>query len=234
MKRNKRKKSDRFRTLVAFRDERSNASEAYRTLRTNLQFASVDREVKSILVTSSGPAEGKSTTITNLAVVLAQSGKKVLLIDADMRKPTVHHYFRVPNHRGLSNMLAGVNTLEEVITKTGVNNLHVVTSGPVPPNPAEILASKKMSQFVKNVVSDYDYVLIDAPPVVAVTDAQILAGYVDGVVLVIHAGKTNKDMAVKAKHLLENVHARILGTVLNNRKLDHNGYYEYYHYEQES
>ncbi len=231
MRKSKRQK-DRARTLVTIRDPKSSASEAYRTLRTNLQFSSIDRELKSLIVTSSGPGEGKSTTITNLAVVIAQSGKSVLLIDADMRKPTVHHYFRLPNMRGLSNMLANGDQLEEVALETGIGGLSVITSGPVPPNPAEILASKKMTDFLHSVISRYDYVLIDAPPVVAVTDAQILSRHVDGVLLVIHSGKANREMVIKAKNLLENVQARILGTVLNNRKLDRKRY-DYYYYGQE-
>lgn len=223
---------DRYNQLIALTENRSIATEAYRTLRTNLQFAGVDREVKMILVTSTGPSEGKSTTVANLSVVLAQAGHNVLLIDADMRKPTAHHFFRATNRRGLSHLLSQQMKIEDVVQKTFIEGLHLITSGPVPPNPAEMLGSKRMKALLQNLRDTYDYVLLDALPVIAVTDAQLLAGQVDGVLLVVHSGKTNREMAAKAKDLLLNVKANLLGAVLNKQKMKRNNYYAYYYGEK--
>lgn len=217
------------RNLISAVSPKSPITEAYRTLRTNIQFASIDRELKSIMVTSTGPGEGKSTTIANLAVVLAQSDKKTLLIDADLRKPTVHHTFELQNRNGLTTYLAGKDGLEQTIQKTEIANLDIMTSGPIPPNPAELLNSKAMTKFIEEVSLKYDQVLFDTPPVIAVTDAQILASKVDGVMLVVNSGVTNKDIALKAKQQLENVKANILGVVLNNKQMKGDGYYYYYY-----
>ncbi len=217
------------RNLISAASPKSPITEAYRTLRTNIQFASIDRELKSIMVTSTGPGEGKSTTIANLAVVLAQSDKKTLLIDADLRKPTVHHTFELQNRKGLTTYLAGKDGLEQTVQKTEIANLDIMTSGPIPPNPAELLNSKAMTKFIEEVSLKYDQVLFDTPPVIAVTDAQILASKLDGVLLVVNSGLTNKDIALKAKQQLENVKANILGVVLNNKQMKGDGQYYYYY-----
>ncbi len=216
-----------MRHLVAKLNPKSPITEQYRTIRTNLQFASVDEELRSMLVTSSGPGEGKSMTTANLAVVYAQQGKKVLLIDADMRKPTVHYTFRLDNLRGLSNILVGETTLEEAANTTDVDNLDVISSGPVPPNPAELLASRKMELFLIEARKTYDLIIFDTPPVLAVTDAQILANIVDGALMVVRSKQTENDAVERAKEALEPARAKLLGAVLNDRekKASHNYYY---------
>src|SRR5690606_11347825 len=161
------------RSLITNTNPRSPISEQYRTIRTNLQFSAVDTELQAMLFTSSGAGEGKSITVANVAVVYAQQGKRVLLIDADLRKPTVHYSFRVDNVKGLSNLLVDNIPFVEVVHETNVENLHVVTCGPIPPNPSELLASNKMERMIEELKQVYDVILIDSPPILAVTDAQI-------------------------------------------------------------
>lgn len=220
---------ERMAKLITLANPKSPISEAYRTLRTNIQFSSIDKTIKTIMVTSSGPSEGKSTTIANLAVTLAQMDKKVLIIDADLRKPTVHTFFFLPNRIGLTNVLAGTEPIDLAIQRTTEHNLQVLTSGPIPPNPAELLSSNKMANLVKEMAELYDYVLFDTPPVLAVTDAQLLSRYIDGVIIVVNNGKTKREMAAKAKILLENVKANVLGVVFNNK--DSKQQQAYYYYE---
>lgn len=215
------------RSLVSMLNPKSPISEQYRTIRTNIQFSTVDEELRTIMVTSSGPAEGKSTTTNNIAIVFAQQGKKVLLVDADLRKPTVHYSFRVENHTGLTNVLTRQEVLINAIQATNQENLFVLTSGPIPPNPAELLSSKAMDQFLNDVKTHFDMVVFDTPPVLAVTDAQVLASKTDGVVMVVSSGKTENDAALKAKELLMNAKGKILGVVLNNKKQTENQYYYY-------
>ncbi|GAA0367769.1 CpsD/CapB family tyrosine-protein kinase [Bacillus horti] len=218
------------RYIITQEEPKSPISEAFRTLRTNIQFSSLkQQEIRSMMVTSSGPNEGKSTVSANLAVVFAQSGKKTLFIDADLRKPTVHHTFRLNNREGLTNILTGQRELEQVCKETSIKHLNVLTAGPIPPNPAELISSKAMDMFINEACESYDMILFDTPPLIAVTDAQILSSKLDGVVLVLNSGKTNRDMGLKAKGLLEKVDARILGCVLNNRKLEKNHDYYYYY-----
>lgn len=209
-------------------DPKSPVSEAFRTLRTNIQFSSIDSQVKTMMITSTGPSEGKSTITANLAVVLAQSGKKTLLVDTDLRKPTVHRTFRLLNRDGLTNALTSQDNFKQFAKNTEIDNLDVITTGPIPPNPSELLGSMAMARFINEVSAIYDTVIFDTPPVIAVTDAQILATQVDGVFLVVNSGKTNRDMALKAKTLLSNVKANILGCVLNNREIEGENYYYYY------
>lgn len=216
------------RSLISLTNPKSPIAEQFRTIRTNIQFSSVDKELQTIIVTSSGPGEGKSTNTANLAVVFAQQGKRVLLIDADLRKPTVHYTFRTENHVGLSNVLTRQLTLEEAISTTAQEKLWVLSSGPIPPNPSELLGSKNMQVLLEQAKEEYDVIVIDTPPVLAVTDAQILANLADGVVLVVSSGKTERDSAKKAKELLESAQAKILGVVLNNKKAEESHYYYYY------
>lgn len=218
------------RPIIADSNPKSPISEAYRTLRTNIQFSSIDEEIQVIMVTSAGPGEGKSTTLSNLAVTYAQSGKKVLIIDGDLRKPTVHHTFSQTNRWGLTNILSGQSQLNEAIRETNIANLYVMTAGPIPPNPSEILASKKMTLMLEELKEQYDVIFIDAPPTLAVTDAQIIATKCDGVLLVLDSGKVKRDLALKAKASLEHVKARILGVVLNNVERNKNEDYYYYYY----
>ncbi|WP_043931175.1 CpsD/CapB family tyrosine-protein kinase [Bacillus sp. EB01] len=216
------------RKLITKLDPKSPISEQYRTLRTNIQFSSVDEEIKKIMVTSSGPGEGKSTTTANLAVVFAQQGKSVLLIDADLRKPTVHYSFNLTNTIGLTNVLSHQVELKEAINETDVKGLYVVSSGPIPPNPSELLGSRMMDSFIKEAEGKFDIVLFDTPPVLAVTDAQILSNKCDGTILVVSSEKTEIEQAVKAKELLATAQAKVLGVVLNNRKFEKNQQYYYY------
>lgn len=196
---------------------KSPVTEAYRTLRTNIQFSSFDSDLKSILVTSSGPAEGKSTTIGNIAFTMAQGGKKVIIIDCDLRKPSMHKKFGISNKIGLSDYLIGEASLEEVTVKYN-DSLSLIPSGTIPPNPAEMISSNKMKAFIEQCEADYDCVLVDAPPVIAVTDAQILSTFIGGVLLVVASAQADKDAAVKAKELLVNVKANIIGVVLTKAK----------------
>ena len=230
MARRKRKQArpNQMRHLITQLNPRSPISEQYRTLRTNLEFSSVDNPLKSILVTSSSPSEGKSMTTANLAVVYAQQGLKVLLIDADLRKPTVHYTFRLDNLRGLSNILVNEATIEETAYATGIGNLDVISSGPIPPNPSELLGSKRMEALIQEASSSYDLIIFDTPPVLAVTDAQILGNVVDGTILVIRSGQTEYELAIKAKEALEPAKAKLLGTVLNDREKTSTTNYYYY------
>ncbi|MBD8069409.1 CpsD/CapB family tyrosine-protein kinase [Bacillus sp. PS06] len=215
------------RSLISMKNPKSPISEQYRTIRTNIEFSAVDGEMNKILVTSSGPGEGKSTTTNNLAIVFAQQGKKVLLIDADLRKPTTHYSFRLENHTGLSNVLTNKSTLGQAVRETEQENLYVLTSGPIPPNPAELLGSKMMTHLLEEIGQLFDMVIIDTPPVLAVTDALVLGNKCDGVVLVTSSGKTINEAAVKSKELLDNAQAKIVGVVLNNKKIENTQYYYY-------
>ncbi|CAM4355202.1 CpsD/CapB family tyrosine-protein kinase [Paenibacillus alkaliterrae] len=218
------------RQLVTMTNPRSPIAESYRTLRTNIDFSSVDEKLQVIMVSSAGPGEGKSTTITNLAVTFAQSERKVILIDADLRKPTAHHTFSISNRWGLSSVLSQQCSIDETIQISDIPNLDVITSGAIPPNPAEMMASKRMTAVIDQLRQMYDIILIDTPPLLAVTDAQIIATKSDGVILVVDQGKVKRDIAAKAVKNLENVNARILGVVLNNvkRKTNEEAYYYYY------
>jgi len=225
--------TNKQRPLIAYTNPKSPISEAYRTLRTNIQFSAIDEELRTIMVTSAGPSEGKTTTIVNLAITYAQAEKKVVLVDADLRKPTLHHTFGVSNRLGLTSVLAGQSQLADVVKSSDVPRLDLLTSGPIPPNPSEILASKRMNALLEQLSQEYDTVLIDSPPALAVTDAQIISTRCDGVLLVVDSGKVKREAAMKAKANLEHVQARILGVVLNNIDRRHGEAYYYYYYRQE-
>jgi capsular exopolysaccharide synthesis family protein len=214
--------------LITLSDPMSPIAEAYRTLRTNIQFSSIDKKVQVVAVTSTGPGEGKSTVAANLAVVTAQAGKRTLLIDCDQRKPRQHRVFGVTNDRGLSNMLADDSNFALAVQKSGVENLLLLTSGVKPPNPSELLSSSKMKNFVSSVRSQLDFIIIDTPPLLMVTDAQLLSSYIDGYILTIASGEADRDAAAKSKELLDNVNGKILGVVLNKINLSGKGYYGYY------
>lgn len=216
--------------LIALTNPKSSISEIYRIIRTNIMFSSLDRPLKSFLVTSSGPGEGKSVTAANLAVVFAQSGKRVLLVDADLRKPSQHHIFDLNNDRGVTSVLLGDAGLEEALHVVPETRLSVLTTGPIPPNPAELLGSEKMKLFLEELQKRADLVIVDTPPLMAVTDAALMASRVDGVVLVLSSGKVKIELARKAKELLLNVKARILGTVLNMVDGSNPDYYYYYYH----
>ena len=182
------------------------------------------------MITSAGPREGKSYTVANLAVSMAQAGKTVLVIDADLRNPTQHKIFKLENGQGLSVALVQDQDYRTYLRETAVPGLLVLTGGPIPPNPAELVGSKRMKRLIEEVSEQFDVILIDTPPIVAVTDAAILAQEVDGVILVLASGEVNKDFAQRAKELLDKVGAKILGAVLNKADMKTSEYYYYYYY----
>lgn len=207
--------------LVTLTDPTSPVSEAYRTLRTNILFASLDNPLKTLLITSTDPGEGKSTTLANLAVVMAQAGNRVIMVDCDLRRPSLHRIFGVRNSAGLTTMMVeGQAMSQPPLQDTGVPNLSIITSGPLPPNPSELLGSRRMAEVLAQLKSQADIILLDSPPIIAVADAAILASKVDGVILVVQAYKTKRDFARKAKAILEKANANLLGVVLNNVKMD--------------
>jgi len=224
----KNKVATNMRHLIAKMNPRSPISEQYRTLRTNIQFSGVDKDIKSILVTSSEPEAGKSSTAANLAVVYAQQGLKTLLVDGDMRKPTVHFTFRLDNLKGLSNAIVDSQTFEGLAQKSDIDHLYVITSGPVPPNPSELLASDKFKKGLEIATEQYEVIIVDSPPILTVTDAQILANQLDGVVIVARSGKTETDELKESVNLIEKVQGNILGTVLNDVDKTNKDYYYYY------
>ncbi|MED0770873.1 capsular biosynthesis protein [Bacillus siamensis] len=203
-------------------------SEQYRTIRTNIEFSSVDTEVKSLLITSAGPEEGKSTTAANLAVVFAQQGKKVLLIDADLRKPTVHFTFKLDNGTGLTSLLLQQIPFQKAVLRAEEANLDILTSGPIPPNPAELLSTGAMRDLLSEASAVYDKVILDTPPVLAVADTKILGSYTDGAIMVISSGKTDKEKAAKAKEALDYCPCKLLGAVMNGKKQTKHSDYAYY------
>ena len=217
-------------SLITLEQAKSPISEAYRTLRTNVQFTGVDSETKKIMVTSSGPREGKSSTVANLAVSIAQTGKSVLVIDADLRNPTQHKLFGLDNRQGLSVALVQDQDYRDYVKETAVPGVKVLTGGPIPPNPAELVGSKRMKRLIDEASEQFDLVLIDTPPIIAVTDAAIIAQEVDGVILVLASGEVNKEYAQRAKEQLDKVGAKILGAVLNKVDLKTSEYYYYYYY----
>ncbi len=220
------------RQLISWLQAKAPESEAYRTLRTNIQFSSVDKPVRTIAVTSSGPGEGKSTTASNLAVVMAQTGQRVILVDTDLRRPVIHKTFGVPNNVGITTaLLAGADTeLGTYVQPTGVENLSVLTSGPIPPNPSELLGSHRMAHVIGQLSSMADLVLFDTPPVLVVTDAQVLSRQVDGVLLVADAGRTREHALAQAVGELKKTGANLLGIALNRLDSRSPGYYYYYYY----
>lgn len=216
--------------IITLKNPKSPVSEAYRILRTNIQFSSPDKKIQSILITSSGPSEGKTTTSVNLAVTMAQAGSRTILIDCDQRKPKVHKLLSISNQIGLSNLLIEEVDMDEAVIHSGIENLDILSSGTRPPNPSELLASEKMQNFIECLKDKYDYIILDTPPVIMVTDAQILSKYADGCILVVASGEADREAAAKAKEQLEKVNAKILGVVLNKLETNRRGYYGYYYH----
>ena len=220
--------------LICNTDAKSLISEAYRVIRTNIQFSStVGKKLKSVVITSTIASEGKSTTISNLGVVLAQAGYKTLILDCDFRKPVLHKIFKLRNV-GLTNCITSGETVEDFIQESNVEkNLFVLTSGVIPPNPSEILGSKEMESLIRTLEQRFDYVLIDMPPVMPVTDTLVLAGKVDGVIVVVEAERISPAIAKEMKDRLVKNGANILGVILNKIDIDSSssygyGYYQYY------
>lgn len=227
--------TSRGRETIVRTNPKSPISEAFRTMRTNIQFTNIDKEMRLLAVTSSAPSEGKSTITSNLAISLSQEDKKVLLVDCDLRKPKMHKIFSVLNTQGLTSILMGANTIEDTVLRSPhIDGLSIITSGPVPPNPSELLNSKKMKEFLDRVKEDYDMVILDTPPIGPVTDSAVVSTLVDGTLLVIKAGETEIEKVDYAKELLDKVNANIVGAVLNNIPMKNGkggyGYMEYYSY----
>lgn len=202
-------------SLVVSLNPKSPISEVYRLLRAKIPFFSKDQDLKTVMVTSSQPGEGKTTTISNLAVTYAQEGKKVLLVDADMRKPSLHKMFSMINHRGLSTLLSGHSNIQDSIAETDISNLYLLPSGPVPSNPSELIDSPGMRELLTQLKEDYDVILVDTPAMLSVSDSTIVSPLCDGVIIVAAAGKVQKHNLRKAKEQLDHVNARLLGIVLN-------------------
>lgn len=216
--------------LITLQSPKSTASESFRGIRTGILYSLADRPPQVILVTSAGPSEGKTVCAANLAVTMAQSGSRVLLIDCDMRRPRVHKMFDKSREDGLSSVLVGDGDARETIIKTGVENLDILTVGPIPPNPSEILGSKKMDDLMEDLKKDYVRIVLDSPPVTAVTDAVVLAQKADGTILVIRAGDTPRQIVQNGLTQLQTVNAGILGAVLNGIKTGRDSYYYYQYY----
>lgn len=214
--------------LVVVNNPKSTISEQFRTIRTNLQFSMVDSELKTMSVTSSGPKSGKSVLSANLAATFAQEDQRVLIVDTDLRKPTLHKIFNVKNFRGLSTLITDNIPLQDIIQPTEVDNLYIITSGPVPPNPSELLRSKRINQIINAVKESFDLVIFDTPPVLAVTDAQIVTTKTDGALFVVPKGEVKKEQVRKAAELLDNVRANVLGFVINKVEKNGDDYYYYY------
>jgi capsular exopolysaccharide synthesis family protein len=207
--------------LVTLTDPSSPAAEAYRKLRTNLTFAALDEPIETLVVTSAAPEEGKSIVLANLAIAMAQGERRIILVDADLRRPQLHEIFGVANDQGVTTMIVEEAALESPpLLEVGVEGLQLVPSGPLPPNPADILGSHRMEQAIAVLKERADIILFDAPPVASVADAAILGTKADGLLLVVRAGHTRREHAERARELLERVHVRIIGAVLNDAPRD--------------
>lgn len=221
-------------SLVTLTRPSSVIAEQFRTIRTNIQFSMVDKNLKTLVVTSAGPGAGKSTISANLAVTFAMQGKKVLIVDADMRKPTVHKTFHLPNRDGLTTLLTEKNIeIKDIAHRLDTEGLFVITSGVIPPNPSELLASNRMNQLIAEFEELFDLIIFDMPPVIAVTDAQVMASKADGTIFVINKDGADKEMVTKSKDLLEKVKANVIGVVFNRVELKGDSYYYYYGEGQE-
>jgi non-specific protein-tyrosine kinase len=208
-------------TLVTLTNPRATAAEAYRTLRTNIEFSSVDEQLRTLLVTSPAPDDDKSATVANLAVAMADGDRSVILVDADLRRPMQHTLFNLSNDKGFSNLFKDDEVFEVPPFQTIPNtSLRVLTSGALPPIPSQLLASKKMGVVMSHLVDMAEIVIFDAPPLITVNDASLLASVVDGVLLVVRAGSTKRDYVKAAKDRLEKVNARLIGAVLTNAQVD--------------
>lgn len=206
---------------------KSIASEKIRGIRSNIMFSSAN-EIKSVLITSEKAAAGKSIISANIAISYAQAGYKVLIIDGDMRKPTQHYLLETSNYDGLSNLIIGKSEIDKAIKSTRVDKLDLLTSGPVPPNPSELIASRNFRKLFASLQDEYDFILIDTPPIVSVTDAQVFLQYVPNCVMVIDSQKNNKNEVKKAKQLIEQADGHVIGAVLNKTIEEKSSNYYYY------
>ncbi len=219
--------------LITLTNTRSPGTEAFRVLRTNLQFAAVDHALQKLMVTSPAPGDGKSTVASNLGIVMAQGGKRVILVDADLHRPRLHRHFQLVNNMGVTTALVDERArVRQHLQAASVPNLHVMTSGPLPPNPAELLGSARMQALLTELQREADVVIVDSPPVTALADAAVLSTQMDGVLLVVRAGKTRRELAQRALDALLQVHARVLGVVINRMPTRGAGYYSNYYYHR--
>ena len=219
-----------MKAIISYNDPKSVISEQYRAIRTNIEYSNVDQNTKTILVTSSDKNEGKTTTVSNLAVSFANLNKKVLILDCDLRNASIHKMFKINNIYGLTDILAKDRAVDKCIQETELENLYVLTAGAIPPNPAEILSSDKMKNLIEDLKNIYDYIFIDTPPIGLVTDAGVLSSFTDGVVLVVKSESVEKKYLEETKKKLDAVDARILGAILNSYKSEQKdyNYYSYY------
>lgn len=216
-------------SLVTLTRPSSVIAEQFRTIRTNIQFSMVDKNLKTLVITSAGPGAGKSTISANLAVTFAMQGKKVLIVDADMRKPTVHKTFHLPNRDGLTTLLTERDVeVKDIAHRLDTEGLFAITSGAIPPNPSELLASNRMGKLMAEFEEIFDLIIFDMPPVIAVTDAQVMSSKTDGTIFVVNKDGADKEMVIKSKELLEKVKANVIGVVFNRVELKGDNYYYYY------
>jgi capsular exopolysaccharide synthesis family protein len=219
--------------LFTYRYPKSSITESCRSIRTNIIFSTAGKQLRRLLVTSAGPREGKTTAVINLGIIFAQGGKRVLIVDSDLRRPRLHRAFKVSRKKGLTNLIMGEASLEEVVTPTEAPGVFLIPCGPIPPNPSELLGTARMKEISEQLADVYDLVLFDSPPIVAVTDAVVMSKIVDGVVLIAKAGRTTSELVSKAARQIGDVNGQILGTVLNDfniRGAGYRYYYYYYHY----
>lgn len=209
----------------------SPVSEQFRTIRTNIMYSSIDRPIRSVLFTSAVAGAGKSTIAANVAIAYAQAGKKTLLLDGDLRRPTCHYTFKVSNQKGLSTAIVNDIALEDLVNQTEFDDLDLITSGPIPPNPSELLSSKKLTQFIDHLKFQYEMIIVDSPPLLSVTDAQLLSKSADGVILITDVENNNRNHLLEAKDLLNKADANIIGLVLNNRTIKDKSKDDYYYYQ---
>jgi capsular exopolysaccharide synthesis family protein len=224
------------RDLIVHTHPKSSVAECCRTIRTNITFMSAERRRKTLVVTSASPREGKTTVSISLAISLAQSGKRILIVDTDLRKPRIHRAFNKPLTRGVTSILVGEHTASEAIYETEIPGLSMLACGPIPPNPSELLHTKQFHQLLAELAEDYDHLILDSPPMAVVTDAAILAPQVDGTILIIHAQRTTRDALRSALRQLRDVSGHLVGGILNNVDLSSNryGYSTSYYYRDES
>jgi len=216
-------------SIITYKQPKSPISEAFRKMRTNITFSDIDHEIQVLAITSTDKSEGKTTILGNYAVALAQSGKRTLIIDCDLRRPQMHRKFDLSNSKGLTSILLKEIDIVDGIQKTEVPGLFIITSGPIPPNPSEILASRRMGELMGDLKNNFDYILLDAPPVGMVTDAAVLSPVVEGYIVVVSLGQCNRDGVRYAVENLKKINARIIGVVANRVPITkRNRYYGYY------
>lgn len=214
--------------LLLANNPTSIASEQFRTIRTNIQFSMIDKKLKTISITSAGPNSGKTITATNLAAAFATDENRILIVDTDLRRPTIHKVFKTDNIQGLTSLITNSKLeLKDVVKKSYVDNLYYLTSGVIPPNPSDLLSSNRMDDIISEMKKNFDLIIFDTPPVLAVTDAQIIGSKVDGTTVVVPEAEVTKDEIKKTADLLKNVNAKVLGSVMNKVKNENDTYYYY-------